>query len=41
MTMELCGDDPQKWQEATEFVKNALSARIQLWNSIREEMAVA
>ena len=41
MTMELCGDDPQKWQEATEAVKNALSARIQLWNAIREEMAVA
>jgi hypothetical protein len=41
MTMELCGDDQQKWEEATEAVKNGLSARIQLWNAIREEMAVA
>jgi len=41
MTMELCGNDPQKWAEATEAVKSGLSARIQLWDAIREEMAVA
>jgi hypothetical protein len=41
MTMELCGSDPQKWAEATEAVKSGLSARIQLWDAIREEMAVA
>ena len=41
MTVELCGDDASKWEEATEAVKQGLSARIQLWNAIRMEMSVA
>jgi hypothetical protein len=34
MTTELCGDDDVKWHHATEAVKAALKARIQLWDSI-------
>lgn len=41
MTEELCGDDTSKWQEATEAVKQGLSARIQLWDAIRMEMSVS
>jgi len=33
MTTELCGDDPQKWQEAEEAVVKALESRLALWNS--------
>jgi hypothetical protein len=32
--MELCGDDEQKWKEATEAVAQALKSRITLWDSI-------
>jgi hypothetical protein len=41
MTKELCGNDATKWEEATEAVKQGLSARIQLWDAIRMEMSVA
>lgn len=34
MTAELCGDDNAKWQEATEAVKEALQARLALWDGI-------
>jgi hypothetical protein len=34
MTMELCGDDEQKWKEATQAVEQALKVRIALWDSI-------
>ncbi|HEY9046510.1 MAG TPA: DUF3050 domain-containing protein [Ohtaekwangia sp.] len=34
MTVQLCGSDQHKWQEATEAVKKSLTARINLWNSI-------
>ncbi len=34
MTMELCGDDEQKWDEATEAVRKGLAARLALWDSI-------
>jgi pyrroloquinoline quinone (PQQ) biosynthesis protein C len=34
MTAELCGDDGKKWEEATVFVKEALKARIALWDNI-------
>lgn len=34
MTAELCGDDDTKWQEATIAVKEALQARINLWDGI-------
>ncbi len=34
MTAELCGDDEDKWQKATQAVKDALTARIALWDGI-------
>ena len=36
MTMQLCGDDDHKWAEATDAVKQALTARIALWDGILE-----
>ena len=36
MTSELCGQDANKWAEATMAVKNALQARIALWDAILE-----
>lgn len=34
MLEELCGDDPVKWAEATEYAKAALEARIRLWDGV-------
>ena len=34
MITELCGDDEQKWQEATEVAQQALQHRIHLWDQI-------
>jgi hypothetical protein len=34
MTADLCGDDDTKWQQATAGVKEALQARINLWDGI-------
>lgn len=41
MTMELCGNDPLKWDEATEAVKQALTSRLNLWDSISSEIQVS
>ncbi len=38
MTIELCGNDEQKWREATLAVQDSLNARFQLWNSIQEQI---
>jgi len=38
MTIELCGGDEQKWQEATEASITALQKRINLWDGIYEEI---
>jgi pyrroloquinoline quinone (PQQ) biosynthesis protein C len=38
MTAELCGDDDSKWAEATAAVKQALQARIALWDGILAEI---
>jgi hypothetical protein len=34
MLEELCGDDPQKWEEATWYAKAALESRIRLWDGV-------
>jgi hypothetical protein len=39
MLEELCGDDEQKWQEATETAKAALQARIGLWDGVMAAIA--
>jgi hypothetical protein len=38
MVSQLCGDDPQKWEEALEYSKKALEFRIQLWNGVYEQI---
>ena len=40
MTEELCGDDESKWIEATAAVKEALIARIALWDGILKEIRI-
>ncbi|PHX74979.1 MAG: heme oxygenase [Chitinophagaceae bacterium] len=39
MTLELCGTDPSKWLQATEFVKKALQVRIALWDEILQKIS--
>lgn len=34
MMEEICGDDDQKWKEACECAKTALTMRIKLWNGL-------
>ena len=36
MVEELCGQDPRKWEEATEYAKAALQSRIRLWDGVLE-----
>jgi len=38
MTIELCGNDETKWQEATEAVRQALEVRIALWDAIHQQI---
>jgi hypothetical protein len=40
MTAELCGDDDNKWIEATTAVKEALQERIALWDGILKEIEI-
>jgi len=41
MTAEFCGDDDNKWNEATNAVKEALEQRIALWDGILKEIKIA
>jgi hypothetical protein len=34
MIEEICGDDDEKWLEATACAKTALEMRIKLWNGL-------
>lgn len=36
MVTELCGDDENKWKEATEAAKQALQVRYKLWDAVEE-----
>ena len=38
MVQELCGDDHQKWFEARSAAREALQARLDLWDAISEEL---
>lgn len=38
MISELCGDDSQKWEEATETAKKSLDMRMALWDAISNQM---
>lgn len=39
MTTSLCGDDPKKWEEATEFVKRSLAMRCRLWDGVYRKIS--
>lgn len=41
MTEELCAGDPQKWEEATQSVQQAMQMRLVLWNGILEALQPA
>ena len=41
MLAELCGDEVQRWNEATEAAIPALSARLNLWGTVMSEVALA
>lgn len=40
MTSKLCGEDPIKWQEATEAVIKALQHRKNLWDAVGREISL-
>jgi hypothetical protein len=38
MTQELCGNDPQKWREASAAVEKALASRVALWDGALSQL---
>lgn len=40
MTALLCGNDPQKWQEAQEAAVASLQARLALWDGVAEALTL-
>jgi phage FluMu protein gp41 len=34
MVADICGDDPERWEEAADAAEAALTARLALWDSI-------
>jgi hypothetical protein len=38
MIQELCGNDEQKWQEATQVSIEALKMRMHLWDGVLKEI---
>ncbi|WP_040006850.1 DUF3050 domain-containing protein [Fibrisoma limi] len=38
MTAELCGQDAQRWEEATQAVEAALRTRLALWDSVYQQI---
>ncbi len=38
MTQELCGNDSQKWQEASAAVEKALASRVALWDGVLSQL---
>jgi hypothetical protein len=38
MLVKLCGNDAQKWEQASDAALSALSARLALWNSITDKI---
>ncbi len=38
MTADLCGDDAERWQQATEAAQQALESRIKLWDGVLAQL---
>jgi hypothetical protein len=38
MMKSLCGEDPQKWNEAIEAAQEGLQKRIALWDAIQKRL---
>jgi hypothetical protein len=41
MLAELCGDEVQRWDQATDAAVLALSARLTLWSTVMSEVTLA
>jgi len=41
MLVDLCGDDPTKWDECASAIRAALQARIALWDGIVTQLDTA
>jgi len=39
MVRDLCGTDPQRWQQAAEVAQQGMAARVALWNGIQAALA--